>query len=410
MPRTIARFAAAALLVPLAFAPARAARAQAVPDRLDDRAFWGLVSGMSEPGGFFRSDNFVSNETSYQYVVPDLQRAFAPGAGAYVGVGPDQNFTYIVALRPRIAFVVDIRRQNMLQHLLYKALIETSDDRAAFLARLFSRPRPAGLAPEATVDTLLAAFARAEPDSQMFRRTLAQVTEHLVARHGFPLDTADLRGIEYVLGAFHQAGPDLTYSFGAGTAWQTPWRRRTDSVAATVVGRDTAGAVITFRPYPGFRGMPTFAQIASESDAQRTQRNYLASEANYRVLRDLQRRNLIVPLVGDFAGPKALRAVGAWLRERHTPVTAFYTSNVEQYLFRQGDDWAKFFDNAAELPTAPESVFIRAVFSFLAAARPRSPAPGPASTTVLSPLDETVRAVRERRVTTYQGVIEMSKE
>jgi hypothetical protein len=39
--------------------------------------------------------------------------------GVYVGVGPYQNFTYISALDPDIAFVVDIRRKNLLHHLLY---------------------------------------------------------------------------------------------------------------------------------------------------------------------------------------------------------------------------------------------------------------------------------------------------
>lgn len=402
-----AALVAALLLAPLA-APARAQ--QTVPERLDDRAFWALVTGLSEPGGFFRSDNFVSNETSYQYVIPDLLETIAPGAGAYLGVGPDQNFTYVVALRPRIAFIVDIRRQNMLQHLLYKALIETSDDRATFLARLFGRPRPEGLAVGANVDTLIAAFVRAGTDSTALRRTMGAVREHLVERRGFPLDTTDLRGIEYVLTAFHQAGPELTYNFGVGNSLQMQRvRRQQDSVMATIVGRDTAGTVMTFRPYGGFRSMPTYAQIALESDGEGGRRHYLASETNYQALRDMQRRNLIVPLVGDFSGPTALRAVGDWLRARGTPVTAFYTSNVEQYLFRQGDEWARFFENVATLPTTPQSVFIRAVFSFAATQRPRSPAPGPMSASVLSPIDETTKAVRERRVTTYQGVVDLSK-
>ena len=64
----------------------------------------------------------------------------------YLGVGPEQNFTYIVALRPKLAFIVDIRRGNMNEHLLYKAFIELSADRADFLSRLFARPRPAGSA------------------------------------------------------------------------------------------------------------------------------------------------------------------------------------------------------------------------------------------------------------------------
>ena len=92
----------------------------------------------------FRSDNFVSNEITFQWVIPDLLRTTKPG-GVYLGVGPDQNFTYIVALKPKIAFIFDIRRQNMLTHLMYKALIEQSTDRADFVSRLFARPRPTGL-------------------------------------------------------------------------------------------------------------------------------------------------------------------------------------------------------------------------------------------------------------------------
>jgi hypothetical protein len=357
--------------------------APSIPERLTDDAFWRMVSDFSEPGGFFRSDNFVSNEITFQWVLPEIAKTTKTG-GVYMGVGPDQNFTYIVAMQPKIAFIVDIRRQNMLHHLLYKALLEMSPDRAEFLSRLFSRPRPAGLEPDAGAPALFQAYANAPADSALFARNLASVKEQLVTRHKFALTSDDLRTIEYVYTAFFAAGPDLTYSF-------------------TMPGR---GSSMMFYG----RRMPTYAELMMENDGTGTQRSYLADEANYRVLRDLQRRNLIVPLVGDFAGQTALRAVGDWLRERRVPVTAFYTSNVEQYLFRQGDDWARFFDNAAALPTTPESVFIRAVFSFFGTARARSTAPGPASTTVLSPLDETVRAVRERRVTTYQGVIEMSKD
>src|SRR2546427_12176095 len=103
-----------------------------------------MIDEFSEPGGLFRSDNFVSNETTYQEVIPELKKHSSP-TGVYLGVGPDQNFTYITALRPRMAFIVDIRRQNMIHHLLFKAMVEMSDDRADFLSRLFSRPRPAGL-------------------------------------------------------------------------------------------------------------------------------------------------------------------------------------------------------------------------------------------------------------------------
>ena len=63
----------------------------------------------------------------------------------YLGVGPEQNFPYIIALKPGMAIIFDMRRGNLHEHLLYKAMFELSNDRADFLSRLFSRARPAGL-------------------------------------------------------------------------------------------------------------------------------------------------------------------------------------------------------------------------------------------------------------------------
>ena len=102
------------------------------------------MTDFSEPNGFFRSDNFLSNEVEYQWVIPTLTSTLGTG-GVYLGVGPEQNFTYIVALRPKLAFIVDIRRGNLHEHLLYKAFIEMSADRAEFLSRLFARKQPADL-------------------------------------------------------------------------------------------------------------------------------------------------------------------------------------------------------------------------------------------------------------------------
>src|SRR5262249_7186895 len=118
--------------------------AEQLPDRLSDEAFWKLIADLSEQGGSFVSDNFVSNELGVQDVLSTLVEGRKPG-GVYLGVGPEQNFTYIAALKPKIAFVFDIRRQNMIEHLTYKALFELSTDRADFLSRLFSRPRPSEL-------------------------------------------------------------------------------------------------------------------------------------------------------------------------------------------------------------------------------------------------------------------------
>src|SRR5262245_17947997 len=103
-----------------------------LPKELSDETFWQMISDFSESGGTFPYDNFVSNEITFQRIIPRLKEATKPG-GVYLGVGPEQNFTYITALQPRIAFIIDIRRQNMLEHLMHKALIEISSDRAEYL-------------------------------------------------------------------------------------------------------------------------------------------------------------------------------------------------------------------------------------------------------------------------------------
>ena len=354
--------------------------APSIPERLSDDVFWRMVSDFSEPGGFFRSDNFVSNEITFQWVLPEIARTTKTG-GVYMGVGPDQNFTYIVAMQPKIAFIVDIRRQNMLHHLLYKSLIEMSADRAEFLSRLFSRPRPAGVETDAGAPALFQAFANAMPDSALFSRNLAAVKEQLVSKHRFGLTTDDLRTIEYVYAAFFAAGPDLTYSF-------------------TMPGR---GSSMMFYG----RRMPTYAELMMENDGTGTQRSYLANEANYRVLRDLERNNLIVPLVGDFAGDKALRSVGKYVKDHGATVTAFYTSNVEQYLF-QSDDWRKFFTNVGTLPLDTSSTFIRAVFNFNTQPS-QTGTPGPRSKTMLASMTEQVRAFTEDSLKTYWDVIQTSR-
>lgn len=387
--------AAAALL--LCVTPTSRSLTDALPQRLDDHTFWTLVTEFSEPNGFFRSDNLVSNEMVFQHVIPTLQQTLRP-ASAYLGVGPDQNFTYIAALKPRIAFIVDIRRQNMLLHLMYKALIEMSPTREEFLSRLFSRPIPARTTAGDSAFALLSAFDKEEPDFVAFERNRAEMYARLQRHHGFTLSHADLGGIDFVYRAFYSAGPELRYSFGRGSGWQ---------------------------PFP------TYKELMTADDGRGVQRGYLASEEIYQTLRDLEERNLIVPLVGDFAGPKALRSVARYLDLHHATVSVFYTSNVEQYLFR-GDAWQRFYDNVGALPTDTRSTFIRAFFNNQGRVFrvpnwgqpcPQSgivpipspgfvppSGPGPRSETLLNPISLLLAAFAEGRVTNYNDVIELSRE
>lgn len=372
-PAAIATAALLVLLAALIVSPPLHVATTPLPETLSDHAFWQMIVDFSEPNGFFRSDNLVSNETAFQRVIPELLKR-TPRGSVYIGVGPDQNFTYIVALEPRLAFIVDIRRQNMLLHLMYKALVELSEDRGDFLSRLFSRPRPSGLAATATAQRLFDAYGDVAPDQRLARANLDAILDHLVMHHGFALTEADLTSIDFVYRSFVNGGPKLQYSFQRGNGPMMP-------------------------------AFPTFEQLMMETDGHGEHRSYLASEENYTRLRALQLANLIVPLVGDFGGPRALRSVAGYLREHGATVAAFYTSNVEQYLFQTGS-WRRFFGNVAILPLDGTSLFIRAYF--VGGGFRSTMAGGLRSAALLDAMTDAVAAFHNGQIASYRDVIERS--
>src|SRR5881392_3862845 len=198
----------ATLLAAVLAAAAAGCRASRVPETIDDGAFWALIESISEPPGSFTiSDNFVSNEPR----VAENARWIRARGGVYVGVGPEQNFTYIAALRPAIAFVIDIRRENRTLHLLYKALFELSADRADFVARLFSRPRPPGLDTGSTAAAIFERYAAVRPSIETRDTTAALVRDRLLRGHGFPMTADDLALVDRALAAFAADGPDVQF-------------------------------------------------------------------------------------------------------------------------------------------------------------------------------------------------------
>jgi hypothetical protein len=361
-------------LLPTLF-PARAI--ETLPERLNDADFWKLSSTLSEPDGYFHSDNFVSNERSFQHVLAEL--AQHRGAGnAYIGVGPEQNFTYLLAVKPRIAFIVDIRRQNLIEHLMYKALFEISRDRADFLSRLFSKPRPANLEKDSTVDFLFDEFNKVSGDPDLAETNLKQIKKRLMTERGFPLSADDLNDLDRVYFAFSRGGGNLTYD--------GPVRRP---------GVTTGTGV-----------MPTFEELMRETDEEGKHRSFLATEENFRAIQELQKRNLLVPVVGDFAGPYALRAVGQYLRDHDAKVTAFYTSNVEQYLFGQ-NIWKDFYANVSALPVDERSVIIRGLIRSVTGDYSSSPALPPTSRyeTGLFSIVELVAAFKNESIRSYYDIL-----
>jgi hypothetical protein len=374
---------AAAVTEPLGALPAPLHEAR-LPDRLADSTFWRMVTEFSEPGGYFQSENFVSNEMGLQHVVSRLRPTMPPG-GVYLGVGPEQNFTYLASLKPRIAFIVDIRRQNLLQHLWYKAVFELSPTRGAFLSRLFARPMASGalarLGASPPADSLVALLEHTAPDSALFRRTFDEVRRRLVTEHRFGLDSTDLATLRYVDSVFYLSGPNLNYSSGSNGYGNNNFRR-----------------------------MPTFAMIAGTTDENSNNIGFLGSDSAYAYVRDLQRRNLVVPIVGNFAGPQALRRVGAWMDERHAILGAFYVSNVEQYLFRDSDSWSRFYANVSMIPLDSNSRFIRSTSGGMRTfGGNANGGPVMMMTQLISPVGPIVEAARVGQLFGYQDVIGRSR-
>ena len=318
-------------LVWILFATGGLRSATDIPPRLSDAEFWKLTESVSEPNGVFQSDNFLSNERGYQVVIPELVRTAKQGR-VYLGVGPEQNFPYIIALKPALAIIFDVRRGNLHEHLLYKALFELSADRADFLSRLFSRKRPDGLTRESSVTALMSAYTTVAPSLDLYKANLAAVEEQLTRKHGFALHADDMEGIDYVYRtAFYTGGPQLTYN---------------------MAGRGARGG-----GFGGGGGGGTYAEIQALDDGTGVNRGFLGSEDNWLAMKEFQTKNLLVPVVGDFGGPGAIRAVGKYLKERDVLVSAFYLSNVEQYLNRSGTEQA-FLCNVATLPLDETSTFI----------------------------------------------------
>ena len=314
--------------------------AESLPERLSDEDFWKLIQQSSEPAQPFPGENYVSNEVRYPAAVRALKENRIVD-GVYLGVGPEQNFTYISVTRSKLAFIIDIRRQNMLEHLMYKALFEMAEDRADFLSRLFGRKRPEGLSSGSTAKQLMDAFMDASRSPDAADDTLKAILKTLHETHGFSLSAADDANIEKVFKVFAASGPQTNYNSGGANP--------------------NAPSVF-------------YAALMTSADVDGNVWSYLATEGTYQWLRTMQRANLIVPIVGDFGGPKAIRAVGDFLRNYDATVSVFYLSNVETYLFAGSGSggptaavrdispnggWQAFFENVSTLPLDESSRFIR---------------------------------------------------
>jgi hypothetical protein len=331
--------------------------------------FAALVAQLSEPPGYFDSDNLISNEKSYQQVVPALREAGFRG-GAYVGVGPDQNFTYIAQTRPAIAFIVDIRRDNLLLHLLFKALFQLSATRAGYLSLLFGRPVPGDTEEWRGADIeRLVAHAEGAPLPDAALASLRARVDDAIAAFAVPLTAQD----RATIARFHRTFIDRGVSLQFESAGRAP------------------------RPH-----YPTYRELLLETDRTGRRWSFLAAESDFQFVRSLQLRDLVVPVTGDLAGPSALSAIGTVLRTRGERLSAFYTSNVEFYMSRSGG-FDRFVANLSGLPRSDRSLVIRSIFP--GGIGPVSSSPGYYSSSVVQRVDELLAGVASGRYRSYRDLV-----
>jgi hypothetical protein len=346
------------------------------PDSLSAEEFSRMIRDFSEEGGSFMSDNFTSSEDSYLTIVDKMQELGVSG-GAYIGVGPEQNFTYIARIHPQIAFIVDIRRQAMIQQLMYKAIFELSPTRADFISCLLSRPIPAGkdLGADAPLDQILAFFSNTPGDNRTYENNLSSIRKTIQETFRFPLSAEDQKSLEYVYKSFRTWGFDIGFDSALG-------------------GRGGRGAGRS----------PSLRELLAMKDLKGKQGSFLAGKPDYDFVRNMQHRNLIIPVVGDFSGKKALSAVGDYLRKRKLDVSVFYVSNVEIVLFDWGsfEQFSDFVENIKKLPTNERSLLLRTTFSYYG-----SPArlPGYQFCSFLQKVSVFLQDFSQHRYQTYQDLI-----
>ena len=316
---------AVAIIAVAALVGVRAARQTSQPRT----PFASQVAALSEAGGFFDTDNLISNERSYLEVLPELDKRSVHG-GAYVGVGPDQNFSYIAHVRPSIAFILDIRRDNLLLHLLFKAMFEQAHTRLEYLALLFGRPLPADVNSwrEAPIERLAAYIKGSSAEPKSIDELRARL-DRIVKGFGVPLTSDDLATID----GFH--------------------RRFIDS-----------GLELRFQSFnrPSQSYYPTYQELLFGTDTQGRHGNYLATEEAFQFVKSLQERDRIIPVIGNLSGPSALVAIGRAMTDKGETLSAFYASNVEFYLERDGS-YSRFVTNLGRLPHTNRSVIIRSIFN-----------------------------------------------
>jgi hypothetical protein len=205
----------------------------------------------------------------------------------------------------------------MLEHLMYKTVFEMSSNRVEFVSNLFSRRAPAQLTDASSVQAIFQSFSRIPAEASLAETRLNDILTRLKTGHRFTLSRVDENRIRAIYMTFVREGVlNFSSSFMS----------------------------------PGYAGL----MVTSDRNGKNW--SFLATRENFDRVRGMHQRNLIVPLVGDFGGTKALRMAGQYLRDHGAVLNVFYLSNVEDYISAV---WTQYVNNIASFPMDNSSVLVR---------------------------------------------------
>jgi hypothetical protein len=354
--------------VALPAAPSASAQPSALAERgRSVRDVERALSELSESTEYFFSDNLISNESSYLQVAEELSRR---SGGVYLGVGPEQNFTYIALTRPELAVILDIRRDNALLHLLYKAVFELARDRSHFLCLLLGRRYAAERAPvaDAPLADVLSYVEREPRARDVFDRHHEELVRVLREKFSLVSSATDIASLRRMHEGFFERQLEISFELHQSSG----------------------------------RHYPTLRELLRQESPKRAHGSFLARDADFRFVQDLERRHRVWFVVGDFGKPAALRRVAEELGRQKLALSSFYVSNVEQYLFGT-PAWNEWLGNLAAFPLSGESVLIRSYLD--QGKRHPSQRPGQRTASMLVPIRPFLDCEREKPSRTYFGAV-----
>jgi len=280
--------------------------------------------------------NYISNELYQCHTVAALGET----GGVYLGTGPHQNYSYILKTKPAVAFIIDIRRDNMIQHLFLRAVMDLSTSRADFLSKILLRNTPEVSSCEDNIECILEEVQKAPRLKQ--RESLIEEIAAKIESYGIQLQKRDHAVIKHHLNTFGECGLE--------NSWQGCYNPECSDFGGITM--------CTSRP----KNYPTWRQIILACGEKGD--HWLSTEEDFQTIKEMHGSNRIIPLVADFAGPYTFQALSHVLKKWGLSVSTFYVSNVELYLKSKELQMA-FLKNVSALPITEKSHFIRAFHSGL---------------------------------------------